>query len=401
MRVSTPHPPSRSVIPPLRTRRLTWLKALVPGVAALAFVLMQAAPAAACGGLVAPNGAVRLQRATTLVAWHEGVEHYLTSFTYEGDIPSVGYIVPLPSEPIAPVVAGGAWTLQRLERETHPLPQGVFDRAALAPAASGVQVLQQVQIDALNVTVVKGEGNDVLDWGAQNGFLIQGDDRAHLLAYSRVTPYFMAAKYDTAAAQARHQISGDGTPVLITMRTAHPWIPFEVLALDDQQVQADLFLLTDAPLYTSDVASIVGQSSVGSEIADAPGFRVSFQERMNDALYHDLSTDRNMGWVPRDSWLTYLELNAPAAEVTYDMSVSTAGVIRVAPFATNPMAIADRAEAQPAPSWLPRLPLGTPQIALGLLLLAGIVVGIVLLARAALRAGSAYPRGSLPPDAGR
>jgi len=385
-----------------RSHTFTWLKALVPAAVALVLLLAQAAPAAACGGLVAPNGAVRLQRATTLVAWHDGVEHYLTSFTYEGDVSSVGYIVPLPSAPIEPVVAGGAWTLQRLERETHPAPKNErFGLAAPSAADAGVQVLQQVQIDALNVTVVKGAGDDVLQWATGNGFSIEGDTRTHLLAYSRATPYFVAAKYDTAAAKARHQNSGDGTPVLITMRTAHPWVPFEVLALDGQQVQADLFLLSDTPLYTSDVGAVIGQSSVGSEVANAPGFRMSFQERMNDALYHDLSTDRNMSWVPRDSWLTYLELNAPEEKVGYDMGVSSAGVIRVAPFATNPMTIADRAVTRPAPSWLPHLPLGAPELALGLLFLLGVGVVTVLVLRAALRAESASMRGPLPPEATR
>src|SRR5262249_51901072 len=132
-----------------------WLRALVPASVALVFVLFQAAPAAACGGLVAPNGAVRLQRATTLVAWHDGVEHYLTTFTYEGDVSSVGYIVPLPSAPIEPIQEGGAWTLQRLERETHPLPRNVAVGAGAPTSADGVQVLQQVQIEALGVTVLK------------------------------------------------------------------------------------------------------------------------------------------------------------------------------------------------------------------------------------------------------
>lgn len=63
--------------------------------------------------------------------------------------------------------------------------------------------------------------------------------------------------------------------------------------------------------HISDVAATVGQSSVGSQVPGAPGFVVAFQERVTPALYHDLSTDRNMGWVRPDSWLTYLTLNAP------------------------------------------------------------------------------------------
>ena len=49
------------------------LNKLVPAAAAtLAVFLTQALPAAACGGLVAPNGAIRLDRAPPLVASHPG-----------------------------------------------------------------------------------------------------------------------------------------------------------------------------------------------------------------------------------------------------------------------------------------------------------------------------------------
>src|SRR2546421_12682221 len=96
---------------------------LVPAAAAtLAVFLTQALPAAACGGLIAPNGAIRLEKATTLVAWHDGVERYLTSFSYNGEASSFGWVVPLPAVP-EEGGEGGGWTLQRLFRETHPQPQ--------------------------------------------------------------------------------------------------------------------------------------------------------------------------------------------------------------------------------------------------------------------------------------
>ncbi len=374
------------------------LKLSLPAVAALVLAVAQTVPAAACGGLIAPNGAVRLERATTLVAWHDGVERYLTTFTYQGDVSSVGYIVPLPAAPIQQVQEGGAWTLQRLEREAHPLPQGTFASAAAPTAADGgVQVLQQEQIEALNIAVIKGDSaDDIIHWATDNGFALDGETRGHLQVYSSVTPYFMAAKYDTSAAQARHQLTGDGTPILVTMKTAHPWVPFEVLALDGQQVQADLFLLTDGPVYTSDLGAAVGQSSVGTEIPGAPGFQLAFQEPMNDSLYHDLSTDRNMSWVPRNSWLTYLTLDAPEDEVTYDLGVSSQDVVRVAPFGTAPMAVAD-VSAHPAPGWLPRLPLGAPEVALSIALLLGIAGLLVLLVRAGLRVQPRLPSAPTPP----
>ena len=54
-------------------------------IGALGALLVSAGPAFACGGLIAPNGSVQLVRTTTLAAYHEGVEHYVTSFEFAGD----------------------------------------------------------------------------------------------------------------------------------------------------------------------------------------------------------------------------------------------------------------------------------------------------------------------------
>ena len=61
-----------------------------------ALFLLQAQSVFACGGLVAPDGEVVLSRATTLVAWHNGIEHYLTTFQYQGNVSRLGLFVTLP-----------------------------------------------------------------------------------------------------------------------------------------------------------------------------------------------------------------------------------------------------------------------------------------------------------------
>jgi hypothetical protein len=356
-------------------------KFLVPAIAtaiALGLFAFQALPALACGGLIAPDGDVHLARATTFVAWHNGIEHYLTSFTYQGNAKNVGWIVPLPAVPLN-VEEGGAWTLQRLELETHPPEPTLQFAAAGAATASSAQVLEQVKIEALNITVLRGSGQEVLNWVQSNNFFLDNETRTHLLTYANASPIFMAAKFDTAAARARGQLQGDGTPILITMRTSHIWVPLEVLAIDGQQVQADLYLLTDEPVNTSDFGALVGQSPVGTQVPGAPGFQISFQEKMNPTLYHDLSTDRNMGWVWQNSWVTYLNLDAPASAVTYDLGVSSTGVLRLAPFGTPPMAVVDGQVSHELPSWLPRLPIGTPQAILIALVLLSLGSGLALI----------------------
>lgn len=346
-------------------------KMLVALFIALGVVGFLAQPAAACGGLIAPDGDVRLARAATLVAWHNGIEHYLTSFTYEGQASNVGWIVPLPAVPTK-IESGGAWTLQRLSIEAHPLPpRSIFDQG-INTAASGAQVLQQVKVEALNITVVKGSGEEIVTWAYHNGFYLDDDTRAHLLAYAKASPIFMAAKYDLKAAKAKHQFQGDGVPVLITMKTPQPWIPLEVLAIDGQPVNADLYLLTDHPVNISEVNAKVGYSSVGADVPNAPGLKLAYQEAVPAQLYQDLSSDRNMGWVWPKSWFTYLTLDAPGSEVTYDMGVTNAGIIKVAPMGTAPLAIA--AQAQKLPTWLPSLPMGTPDVVIPLLVLLVICV---------------------------
>jgi len=347
---------------------------LVPAAAAtLALFLTQALPAAACGGLIAPNGAIRLDRATTLVAWHDGVERYMTSFSYNGTASSFGWIVPLPAVPDK-VEEGGGWTLQRLFRETHPQPPILaLDFAAGRAQSASVEVLEQVQVRALDITVLRGSGQGVLDWASENGFAVDAETHAHVLQYAKGSPVFMAAKYNAGRAQQQRLIFGDGAPVLITMKIPHPWIPFEVLAAG-QQVQADLYLLSDKPVNTSEWRALIGASGVGTAVQGAEGFTLQFQEKMTDSLYHDLSTDKNMGWVRRDSWLTYLSLNAPDSKVTYDMSVTPMGVVKVAPFGTKPMAIVDGNAMKMRADDVPTAPMGTAMT----LLVLGLVIGAAL-----------------------
>src|SRR5215207_1619500 len=81
-------------------------------------------PALACGGLIGRNGSVNLVRTTTLAGYHDGVEHYVTSFEFAGSGGAFGSIVPLPGIP-TDVQRGGDWTLQRLVREVRP-PKAVL-----------------------------------------------------------------------------------------------------------------------------------------------------------------------------------------------------------------------------------------------------------------------------------
>src|SRR5207302_4602348 len=98
--------------------------------AVTAALAVSAQPAFACAGLIGPNGAVNLLRTTTFAGYHDGVEHYVTAFQFAGGSGQFGSLIPLPGIPDK-VEKGGAWTLQRLIRETSPVLAANSVRSAL------------------------------------------------------------------------------------------------------------------------------------------------------------------------------------------------------------------------------------------------------------------------------
>jgi hypothetical protein len=356
-------------------------RSITGAVVALAALAGTAVDASACGGLVAANGAVRLSRATTLVAWHGGVEHYVTSFTYAGVASGVGWVVPLPAVPTS-IVPAGRWTLQRLDLEfAPPAAPGAAGVAVDALAAAPAQVLQQTQVEAVDITVLRGSAQAVIQWCEQNDFALNDETRAHIASYAKASPIFMAARYDVEAARRLGRFAGDGTPVLITMPTPHLWVPLEVLANAQDPVNADLYLMTDTRPASGEELDLfgLGSSSVGDQLPGAPGFVLQQQERISPRLHADLSGDRNMQWVPADAWVTHLTLNAPSPTVTYDLSVAGDGTIRLASLGTQPEAAATQ---PPQPGFTPHPHLASASAAA----LAGIAAVPLLGGAVALRA---------------
>jgi len=280
---------------------------VVPIVAGI-LVLATASAAFACGSLIGPNGAVQLVRTSTLAAWHDGVEHYVTNFEFASDQTSFGSIIPLPAEPTT-VERGGDWTLQRLAREVAPLRRVLAgDVAEAAPATNGVDVLQQTRIESLDVTILRG-GAAVADWAAQQGFDLTSDTPDVLEFYARRSPYFMAAKFDATAAVAQGLNSGDGVPVHLTIPVDRPWVPLRILATGkpaSEPVRADVFLLTDAE----------------PSLLAGPGLRLERSEPASVSLLDDLRADRGMGSVPREMWLTYLKADVDVGGLTYDLAAA-------------------------------------------------------------------------------
>jgi hypothetical protein len=292
------------------------MRRFLAGLAAVVAALIATTqPAAACAGLIGPNGAVNLLRTTTFAGYHDGVEHYVTSFQFAGGSGQFGSLIPLPGVPDK-VERGGDWTLQRLVRETAPKRLELGFATAAASAAKDVQVIMEVRIDALDITVLKGGGGAVGQWATEHGFRLPPDAPEALDFYANRSPIFLAAVFDADAAKARGQRIGDGTPVHVTIPTANPWVPLRILGLGKtaaDRVDADVYLLTD-------------QRPALLPYPFANGMRLDHSAPATVALLDDLRSDKGMSWVPQTGWLTKIAIDASASQLTYDLAVDAKGV---------------------------------------------------------------------------
>jgi hypothetical protein len=174
----------------------------------------------------------------------------------------------------------------------------------------------KVRIDALDVTVLKGGAADVGKWAQEHGFRLPPDAPEVLEFYANRSPIFLAAVFDADAAAARGQAVGDGTPVHVSIPTPNPWVPIRILALGKSgadRIDADIFLLTDrAPAF---LPAPTGDN----------GLRLDHSEAASQSLLDDLRSDRGMGWVPADGFLTKIAVDAAAPQLSFDLAIDASG----------------------------------------------------------------------------
>jgi hypothetical protein len=380
------------------------MRRMVVGVVVAAIALSGAGTAWACAGSVTPGGNVRLLRTVTLAAWAGGVEHYVTSFRFEGGGAEFGSIVPLPGIPTS-VERGGDWTLQRLDREVAPPVAFAASSASGGVAAGSAQVVLEKRIDALDITVLRGGGAAVGRWARQHGFQLTPDAPAILDFYAARSRIFLAARFNAQAARDRGQVVGDGTPIHLTIPLAQPWVPLRILGLGlgrDGQIGADVFLLTPKR----------------PALLPAPredGFFLARSEPASTALLDDLRSDKGMGWMPTSMWLSYLQIDESALRLRHDLAIDplrwwarpsavAAGLARPAPprppapapTTTVPLppttSRVEGADALAAPAWSPAAAtstgsraLRTESAGLAMLLLITMMAAALRVHRRALR----------------
>jgi Uncharacterized protein conserved in bacteria (DUF2330) len=355
-------------------RLLATIMIAVAALAAAGFIHNSGSRVEACAGLIGSNGAVNLGRTTTLAGYSDGVEQYVTAFEFQGGGGEFGTLIPLPAVP-SKVERGGDWTLQRLQQETQQLRfEASADEASAIPF--GLEILQEVRIDALDLTVLKGGAPDVAVWAKEHGFRLSPDAPEVLDFYAQRSPIFLAAVFDGEEAAARGQQLGDGTPVHITMPTENPWVPLRILGLGKQAedfIQADVYLLTDErPALLP---------------APTDGLFLTHERPASGSLLDDLRADAGMGWVPDSAWLTKLEVNSSAAALRYDLAVDTTD-------ARSPSRVAAGLELPDAPDITSVLATEDNDSGawIGWIVAAGLVAVVLAFAVAGRRAAQGPPR---------
>jgi uncharacterized protein DUF2330 len=299
-----------------RSIATTWLAVLMIGAVA--------APALACAGLVAPNGSVRLLRTSTLAGYHNGMEHYVTSFEFQGGGAKFGSIVPLPGVPdindkgVYRVTRAGKWTLQRLQRETQPPPVPATDGGSPSGGSGKADELYETEIDGLLITILEGGSRAVGKWAKDEGFSLTPDAPEVLQFYAQRSKIFMAVRFVPKKAKKRDLETGDGVPIHLRIPTDNPWVPLRVLGLGKKagaDVDADVYLLTDI-----EPALLPAPVAPGEQ-----GLVLERSEQASDDLLNDIRGDRGMHWVPEASWLTYLRVDSDAGNLTYDLAIDASG----------------------------------------------------------------------------
>ncbi len=304
----------------------------------LSVFIAGSSPAWGCGGLVAPNGSVNLLRTSTLAGYHDGIEHYITSFEFVGGGAKFGSIVPLPGRPKR-VTRAGDWTLQRLAQEVQPPPPSP-QADGVSGSAAGAKVVYETEIDGLLITILRGGSRGVGRWAKDEGFALPPDAPEVLHFYAQRSRYFMAARFIPEKARKKKLREGDGIPIHLRIPMDNPWVPLRILGLGKQAtevIQADVFLLNDR-----EPALLPAPAAPGER-----GMALERSEQASQSLLNDLGSDKGMNWIQEEAgmWLTYLRLDIDAADLTYDLAVDQTGDGQ--PSAEDAFGIPARSSADP------------------------------------------------------
>jgi hypothetical protein len=109
-------------------------------------------------------------------------------------------------------------------------------------------------------------------------------------------------------------------------------VPLRILTLGqkpDALVKADVFLLTDRD------PAILPLAVSPNGLPNQEGLIRRVSEPASASLLGDLRRDKRMGWVPDHMWLSYIDVNQRAADLTHDLAIDASGFGRPDPLAAG------------------------------------------------------------------
>ena len=295
------------------------MRRLLTLAAATAAMLLTATPALACGGLIGPNGAVNLLRTTTFAGYHDGVEHYVTAFEFAGggasSAASSRCRACRPTWSAAATGRCSGWCARR-----HPPAARFLALSPQARAEDRAQVLLETKIDALDITVLEGGGDEVGVWATDHGFRLPPDAPEVLDFYANRSPDLHGRRASTPTpprarpgGRRRHARPSHHPHRQPVGPAAHPG-PRPDRGRD---VHADVFLLTDE---RPPCCPIRRRSSGRRACRSTTATPASSQ------LLADLRSDKGMEWVPHGAWLTKIGINAAASDLRFDLAIDASGM---------------------------------------------------------------------------
>ena len=282
---------------------------VLAGLAGCAAALVPAV-ADACGGLIGENGTIELVRTTTLAAYSDGVERYVTAFEFTGEGESVGSIVPLPDVPTS-VERGGDWTLQRLALEVAPPATGEGRRRG-GSSRSRRRAWRSCW---------RRRSTPSTSPCSRAAATRSGSGRWRTASSSRPTrprcststpPAARCSWPPSSTPSGRSSSARAPATARRSWRRSRPTTRGCRCAssasawTSDRNVEADVFLLTDRRPEL---------------LAGGPGLTLERSEAASSGLLADLRSDVGMEWVPESMWLSYLQLDADAGDLDYDLAV--------------------------------------------------------------------------------
>ncbi|WP_348538277.1 DUF2330 domain-containing protein, partial [Nocardia farcinica] len=199
--------------------------ALVPGALA-------PAAACACGGVITPGHAAKVQQEAAALTWDGERESVLLRLSLASDAEHAALVVPTPSP--ATVSAGAAATFGELARLSAPeyvvrtewfsWPED-GDTAAAAPGAAPM-VLDQVRLGPLEATTLRGgDLAGLRRWLGDNGYPLRPEVGASLAPYVREGWSFVAVRLT-----GERPLSGALDPVRLDFATDRPIYPMRMSA---------------------------------------------------------------------------------------------------------------------------------------------------------------------------